>query len=112
MLKRRVKIVLTIIFLMPCLSFPESMNSGRSETEQPVCRIHTPLPQLSEQISMKFPLEIADSVESAGVLKLQRSLQTRSEFAKVPEQNTWVVLAVIAAVVTTIVVIRVAYGGS
>lgn len=61
---------------------------------------------------MKFPGDITDGMENAQLEKLWRFLQTDSEFKRYPEQNTWAVIAVLAVIVTALIILRIAYGGS
>jgi hypothetical protein len=89
------------------MSFPERSTETQSRYE-----IRSRLPELTDEIAMNYPVEVKDSIANQELQKLQRSLQTRSQFGRMPEQNTWAVIGVLAAIVITIIVIRVAYSGS
>ena len=85
-------------------------TSGASNLESPSSvrreyTLKTKLPQLSEELSYRVPIQNTSGEKE--FVKLRQSLQTKSSFSRTPDQNTWIVLGVIAVVVAAVVFISV-----
>jgi hypothetical protein len=111
------KYILIAFFVILGNSIATAQNAGMAFLERAIeiqyrYEIRTPLPQLAEEISMKYPFQPRDTLVNMASDEARQPLQSRSQFEPWPQQNTWIVLGVIAAFVITIIVLRVGFGGS
>ena len=93
-----------LIVSLACVTAQASDDDSLS-TVQSRHVIETPLPQLVDELSLKLPLQKPPSeIDQFGGLRSYK--QSTNQFNRIPDQNPWVVVGVLAAVVVFLLVLN------
>ena len=89
-----------------------TVSLAENEKSRNVCTIKTGLPQLVDEIGMKYPLQLAERSPGSASERPFDSSKSQSQFAPWPQQNTWVVIGIVAAFLVAIILFNTVLGGS